>query len=197
MRRDKHVMQINEKNLFKRILKGDSQAVEIVITAWHSPFIGFIAKIVSHEDALDIAQEIYLKLIKRFHRFKNLEHAKRFIYQSGYRKAIDYYRKNKTHNEIHHKIKQNIKEHILNKPNTDNISLINDLKIAIEHLSPEEKSVIALKIDYDYTAREIGAHLGIATGTVLYRLHQAKKKIRNFFDNDRLCFINNTGEVTS
>ena len=197
MRRDKNVMINNEKELFKRILKGDAQAVENVITAWHPSFVGFISKIVSRDDALDIAQEIYLKLIKRFHRFKNLEHAKRFIFKSGYRKAIDYYRKNRTHNEIHHKIKQTIKEEFLDKSNTRKNDLINDLKTAVEHLSPEEKSVIALKLDYDYTAREIGAHLGVATGTVLYRLHQAKKKIRNFFDNDKLRFANETGEVRS
>jgi len=190
-------MQINEKDLFKRILQGDAQAVENVITAWHPSFVGFISKIVSHEDALDIAQEIYLKLIKRIHRFKNLEHAKRFIFKSGYRKAIDYYRKNKKHNEIHQKIKLTIKQNIPHQSKTHHTNLINDLKKAIEHLSPEEKSVITLKIDYDYTAREIGAHLGVATGTVLYRLHQAKKKIRNFFDNDRLCLTNKTGEARS
>lgn len=187
-------MKTNEKDLFNRILCGDTQAVEIFINTWHNSFIGFISKIVCREDAYDIAQEIYLKLLKRFHRFKNLEHAKRFLFKSGYRKALDYYRKSKVHHNAHTKIKQNFEENIKNQPNS---YLINDLKTAIEKLSPKEKSVIILKIDYDFTAKEISAHLGLPTGTVLYRLHQAKKKIKKFFDSDKLCLINKNREVSS
>ena len=169
--------QLSDDALFKRIQHGDSEAVNHILSRWHSQFIGFIAKIVSLEDAQDIAQEAYVKMVQRFYRFSNLNHAKRFMYKMGYRKAIDIVR----HTGRTTAIKQKLATHSVYAPD-EHIGY--DLSHALSVLSVKEQAVVLLKLQQDLSHREIAAHLGIPLGTALYRMHTALRKLRTFFDTD-------------
>ena len=170
--------QQNDNALFKRIQQGDSSAVEEILSRWHGQFVGFLAKIVSLEDAQDTAQEAYVKMIQRFHRFSNLDHAKRFMYKTGYRKAIDVVR----HAGRTVVVKQKLAEQTTSLSDSH---LTHDLYRAVDVLSLKEKAVVMLRLQQDLSHREIAAHLGIPLGTALYRMHNAVRKLRVFFESDK------------
>lgn len=171
----------SDNELFIKIQRGDSSAVEAVITGWHPLFTGFLSKMINPEDARDIAQDSYLAMIRHFHTFNNLTHAKRFLYKAGYRKAIDFLRKTGRHRDsmIH------LKESVVagsnqSDRNSDDIHT-DDLLAAVNALPAKEKAVVLLKISQDLSYHEIASHLGIPIGTALYRMHCAVKRIRKMF----------------
>ncbi|GEM_PF-1314981 len=167
----------NDKILFAKILAGDEEAVESAIRMWHGGFVGFLCSMVNEEDAQDIAQDIYLKFIKNVHKLNNLQHAKRFIYKSGYRKAVDFIRRRNIASKV-------IKDLAENMPVTHGVidKTVNDtLQKGLDTLSAKERAVISLRFDSGMTTRETAQHLGIPQGTVLYRIHSAMGKLRKFF----------------
>ena len=145
-------------------------------------FSGFLARIAGIDDAADIAQEAYLKLFQKFHTFKNVNHARRFMYKTGYNRAIDSYRQKQTHAAAHKEIKRNS----TSSDHRDHHHIKHDLHAAIGNLPAKEKAVIALKVQHDFTAREIASHLGIPIGTVLYRIHKALKRMREFLGSHHI-----------
>lgn len=167
----------HEEQLFQKTRTGDIAAADELIRGWHMPFVGFIARITGAGQAADIAQDTYLALFDRFHTFKNAIHARRFMYKTGYRKAIDAYRAAQRHNRIQSGIKA---AHCCAPRATHSKPLAyHDLHEAISRLPAQQQAVIALKIQHDFTAREIAAHLGIPLGTALYRIHKAITSLRH------------------
>lgn len=173
---------IDDTTLFNLIRQGDVTAADKLVNRWHSMFTGFIARITGIDDAADIVQDTYLTLFKKFHTFKNINHARRFMYKTGYNRAIDLYRKKRTHALAHTEIKRNM----TGSSSGLDSRLLHDLNNAVTILPAKEKAVIALKIQHDFTAREIAVHLGIPTGTVLYRIHNALKTMRHFLSSRQI-----------
>ncbi len=172
---------ITDKQLFKRIRDADSVAVDIFINTLHQPYVGFLSKIINPEDARDVAQETYLKMLKRFHRFSNLNHARRFLYKAGYRKAIDFFRKTKRRNRFIQQVQDKHNPHIIH----DNLAIdTHDLLNAVNTLTVKQKAVVMLRVQQDLSYREIAGRLGIPTGTALYRMHCALRKLREYFDKE-------------
>ena len=173
---------IDDTTLFEQIKCGDATAANQLIQQWHPMFSGFLARIAGIDDAADIAQDTYLKLFQRFHTFKNINHARRFMYKTGYNRAIDSYRKKQTHAAAHKEIKINSTP----TQKTPTHHLRHDLQTAIGTLPAKEQAVISLKVQHDFTAREIAAHLGIPIGTVLYRIHKALRTMRDFLSSHHI-----------
>ncbi len=173
---------IDDTKLFKQIKLGDTTAASQLIEQWHPMFSGFLARIAGIDDAADIAQDAYLKFFEKFHTFKNVSHARRFMYKTGYNRAIDTYRKKQNHASAHKEIKVNATN--INHSSSHHVK--HDLHAAIATLPPKEQAVIALKVQHDFTAREIAAHLGIPTGTVLYRIHKALNRMREFLSSHHI-----------
>lgn len=171
-------MADNDKILFSKILDGDETAVETAIRLWHSGFTGFLSSMVDAQDALDIAQGTYLKFIKNVHKLNNLEHAKRFVYKTGYHMAIDFIRKR----NLGSRIMKNLAEISPAQKPAGRVEIDELLERALNTLSVKEKAALSLRFESGMTAKESARYLGIAQGTVLFRVHTALGKLRNFFE---------------
>ena len=49
---------------------------------------------------------------------------------------------------------------------------------ALERLSPDQRAVVVLRYYADYSEREVAAALNIPSGTVSWRLHNARRQLR-------------------
>lgn len=163
--------QRREQALFRQIQQGDTSAADEVLAEWNGQFVGFLAKMTPFPEAQDIAQESYIVMIQKFHRFSNLEHAKRFLYKVGYRKAIDFIRRAGKKRAV-------IEALSYTEPPAQAIDSTDDLYYAVNQLPPKEKAVVMLRLQQDLSHREIAARLGIPIGTVLYRMHRAVRALR-------------------
>ena len=52
------------------------------------------------------------------------------------------------------------------------------VQIALQHLTPESRSVVVLRMIEGYSVKETSSMLGIAEGTVMSKLNRAMKKMK-------------------
>ena len=125
--------------------------------------------------AEDAVHNAFLKIIphlERFHKF-DCQETKNLIVIFIRSTSIDLYRKRKREFEQIDTLDQDI-------PTEADFSALNvaDILSAIKTLPEIYRDVLLLKVEYEYTDREIAKILGIKTDTVSKRLERARKQLK-------------------
>jgi len=149
----------------------------------HLEFIYRIARRLTrdHHDAEDLVQETYLKAYAAFGRFEmrqfgvrpwllrilnntflNRQQRQQRAPRSADQQALD---------EIH------ADDSDATPPELDFEHLDGEVKAAIESLSPEFRSVLLLWATMEFSYKEIAEILDLPVGTVMSRLHRARKQL--------------------
>ena len=137
--------------------------------------LGFVG---SHDAALDLSQEAFIKAYKNFSKF---DRKKKFF--TWYYKIL----KNLCLNHIRDKKKRK-ENHFIEIENeslyTDNVSekiegaeILSLMERAIEELSFEEREIIVLREFEGYGYKEISELMNIPIGSVMSKLFYARKKL--------------------
>ena len=123
-------------------------------------------------DAEDLVQEASLKLCRRYGRIKN----QALLFTTVRRLYYDQYRRSQV---IEFQSLDSGMEEM--EPGTwpDELTML-DLESALDELQADERELIYLNKVAGYTAQEISEVIEQPRGTVLWRLSQAMKKLRNF-----------------
>lgn len=125
----------------------------------------------SAQDAEDILQETFLKLWK-FRQDINTEgELYPWIKRVALNMSIDYRRKKKREDK---RIEENM-EQPQEKINTNVQEQVTQL--ALDSLDEDKRSVFLLRVIGGYSYQEIAQRLGLSIGTVMSRLHRARKEL--------------------
>jgi RNA polymerase sigma-70 factor (ECF subfamily) len=133
------------------------------------------------QEAEDITQEVFIKLFNILHKFngKNEKQLYSWIKMVSRNMTIDIIRKNKNKSvDINY---ENLPD-LFETPNFDETNdeqnnLDNDIKNAINKLSPKYKKVFELYYLDNYTHEEISNKLNLNVGTSKSNLFKARKKM--------------------
>ncbi len=134
----------------------------------------FILKSMNDADAAqDVVQDVFTKLWEK-HENVNFEKAKSYLFTSGYRTMIDYFRKNKrisNMDEVH----ENSHSHSNQYSDLQEV-----LEEAVNKLPEVQKSVVLLR-DYEgYSYKEIGEVLNINESQVKVYIFRARKFLQKY-----------------
>jgi RNA polymerase sigma-70 factor (ECF subfamily) len=135
------------------------------------------------EDALEIAQETFFRAFRKIHSFRGGSTFYTWVYRIAVNLSIDFRRRQKRSpielTEAIEKIVEQQKESE-NDPYTDlqRNELGGRILTAIDDLTPDHKAVIVLRAVEGLSYREISRILGCSEGTVMSRLHYARKKLQ-------------------
>ena len=125
--------------------------------------------------AEDAVHNAFLKIISNLEKFHRIDcqETKNLIVIFIRSTAIDLYRKRKREFEHTDTLNQDI-------PTEADFSAVNvaDILSAIETLPEIYRDVLLLKVEYEYTDREIAKILGIKTDTVSKRLERARRQLK-------------------
>lgn len=141
------------------------------------------------EDAKDITQEVFIKIYERMDSFKGEAKLSTWIYRITVNTCIDMLRKRKSGTQVtlqegldydsppagdtpvfHHSVSP--------FEATYNAELQVRIKGAFLKLSPEHRSVLVLREIEGLSYQEIADSLACSVGTVMSRLHYARKKMQ-------------------
>ncbi len=135
-------------------------------------------------DADDITQEVFIKIWQKIDQFNFLS-AKAWIYRTTHNLCIDYIRKHKNAGNVFvysDEMVSNLSADEYGRENPDNAAHINlmkdELKVAIQRLPENLRSVLILYEIQNLKYREIEKVLDMPLNTVKVNLMRARKKLR-------------------
>jgi len=138
----------------------------------------YIARTVQdHAAADDIFQESYIKFLQYTPREKHELALKSYLYRIATNVINDHWRKQKrTRKWFASKT-----EEVPASNNTTDIDMRHDLTDALQHLAPQQRSMVWLAYVEDYTHKEIAEMLKVKEHSVKVLLHRAKQKLLEIF----------------
>ncbi len=140
------------------------------------------------EDAEDLVQEAYLRALQSFQRFELGTNFKGWIFKILFNAFVNAYRKRAIQNEApaSHNL-EFLHERMANNPglhrdNPERIAMIRQatvaLQAALDKIPNRFRTVVHLADIEGHTYREIATILGCPIGTVMSRLHRARRSLR-------------------
>ena len=153
------------------------------------------SKISSPEDALDISQEVFIKIWRYIGRYRGDCRFSTWVYKICRNTCLDFLRRSQhyvtermpvftdrdgdeTEAELPDESAASSPERTFEK--NDDIRMVRE---AIDALSPEQREVILLRDIEGYTYDEISEMLSIEIGTVKSRLSRARSNLRSIIEN--------------
>jgi len=130
----------------------------------------------SHDLSLDVLQETFLYLVKKFPRFTLSCQLRSFLYPVVKNLSLTALRKARRHASLEESLESGVAEPSI-EPDIDVAD--DDLAGALAGLSAEHREVLMLRFVEGFGLREIADAMEIPLGTVKSRLHHALNQLRN------------------
>lgn len=181
-------MEKSDSQLIKAFQsEGDLGAAEELLLRYKDKLYSFLFQMLgAQHDAQDALQETMLSVLKNLNGYNEQNQFKAWIFRIARNKAINVMRfRKKT-------VLSDEPEMLENQMNTDSgeetssrISKeekISELNKALQKLPDNEREVVVLRIQGEIPFKEIAEMTGVSINTVLGRMHNAKKRLKQLLE---------------
>jgi len=146
----------------------------------------------NRDDAMDVAQEALLRFFKTLHRFDCRRPVRPWLFQIVRNRVVDLYRRQKVrrHDSLDATDHDGNPYLVLKDTsiNPERDASRSELRVrilaALDELSHIQREILVLRDYQDLSYSEIAETLNIPIGTVMSRLHGARKNLRQKLQND-------------
>ena len=176
-------MNFGEIDLIFRCQQGDQEALKEIFNLYHKKVYRIAYGVVrQREDALDIVQEVFIKLFRSIKNFKGESHFYTYLYRMTMNTAIDYARK------VKKSLAFSLNEEGAFEPSDgvekrpDHVLLDKELeekvKVAMEKLPKDQRVALIFREVEGLSYQEMAEAIGCSIGTVMSRLHYGRKRMQ-------------------
>lgn len=160
---------------------GSRQAYEDLYDAYYQPVFLLAVSITSDASmAEDVAQEVFITVKRQASRFRPESSGRAWIFAIT-RNIARYYARAVRAEEFKMRQSGEAITAEFEKRVLDGIVISE----AMERLNSAEYQTVLLHVFGGFTLREIASHTGTAYGTVLWRYHEARKKLMKYYEGMR------------
>jgi RNA polymerase sigma-70 factor, ECF subfamily len=182
----------SDRELVRACRRGDKEAFRELVERYQRKIVAVALGMVhNREDAIEIAQETFVKAYENLHKFKGESSFYTWLYRIVVNRAIDFQRRERRHPTVWledrafaggtgEPYEETLKEERLTDPYQEaSAHEIGDrVREAIDELTPDHKAVILLREVEGLSYDEISRVMQCSKGTVMSRLHYARKKLQ-------------------
>mgnify|MGYP000892149186 CR=1 FL=1 len=183
-------MSDKEKDLLLKARNGDVKAFETIIEDYQKKVFNIALRMIgNHDDASELAQEVFIRIFKSLKNFKGESSLSTWIYRITTNVCLDELRKRKNKNivSLDEDVKQDdgeIKRQVEDaRPTPDVIAEKNEVrrvvKEAILSLPEDQRTVIILRDIQGFSYDEIAKIMNCPEGTVKSRINRSRQILRD------------------
>ena len=176
-------MDHEETEMISRCQQGDQEALKEIFDKYHKKVYRIAYGVVRHrEEALDIVQEVFIKLFRSIKNFKGKSHFYTYLYRMVMNTAIDHARKtgkqfissldDEGSFEPSDELEKGPERILLQK------ELEERVKGAMEKLPAGQRAALIFRDVEGLSYQEMAEAMGCSIGTVMSRLHYGRKRIQ-------------------
>ena len=170
--------------------EGDGDAAIELLKRYERPLYQFIWQMLQQQqDCEDVMQETFRKALKALPDYREENHFKSWLFRIGRNEAIDIIRRRRR--TIVAEASEEylgVAENIVSLPGPRELieekESVQALMRAIALLPEKEKEVVAMRTQGELPFKEIAKIVGAPIGTVLARMHAAKKKLKSLLNTE-------------
>lgn len=165
----------SDAQLVAALNRGDADAFDVLYFRHRDWVVALAHRFTGSEDlALDVMQETFLYLLRKFPGFRLTANLKTFLYPPVKNLSIAARRK-----AARVQSTEAEQEVIAQTPAPETLAIVNnDLAAALANLSPDHREVLLLRFVDDLPLAEIAEAVDAPLGTVKSRLHNALEALR-------------------
>lgn len=163
---------VDDRAIIERVLKGDSEAFNLLVRQWEKPIYNFILRLSGDRDgAMDLCQESFMKAFRELGTLKDRDRFSAWLYRIAHNTCFSKLRKDqgKTFVEL--------------SPETRATRMPIENRLAVEkalqQLPPDQREVVVLKVFHSLKFEEIAIIQDAPVSTVKSRLYTAFEKLRS------------------
>jgi RNA polymerase sigma-70 factor (ECF subfamily) len=186
---DQHAVSPGDTELVERARQGDREAFRVLVERYQRKVAALaLGMLRNREDALDIVQDTFTKAYQSLDKFKGDSSFYTWIYRIGVNLCIDHQRRearyvqlgNDTDDGADDPVPPSAEDLERDQPFEDarSTELGASLAEAIKELTPEHRAVILLREVDGLSYEEISQALDCPKGTVMSRLHYARRQLQ-------------------
>ena len=176
-------MEREETEIISRCQQGDQEALKEIFDKYHEKVYRIAYGVVrQREEALDVVQDVFIKLFRSIKNFKGRSHFYTYLYRMAMNTAIDHKRK------AGKQFMPSLDEEGSIQPSDDaekgpeRVLLQKELeervKLAMDKLPAEQKAALIFRDVEGLSYQEMAEAMGCSIGTVMSRLHYGRKRMQ-------------------
>jgi RNA polymerase sigma-70 factor, ECF subfamily len=169
-------MSMDENDWIGKVLQGDAAAFENLVSRYQARLVAFLWNLLgSGDDARDAAQDTFVQAYVKLGQFDRSCSFRSWLFAIGYNRGIDLLRKKRSFRLFW---KRQIASG--DPPATAGGSIEDSpfWRPVLRKITPQERSVLALKYNEDCGSEEIASMLGCSESTVRVHLLNARRKLK-------------------
>ncbi len=178
-------MELTDGELVDQARSGDRDALAALTERYQGRLLRVLVGMVRNpEDARDIAQDAFVRAFSNLHGFKGQSSFYTWLYRIAVNLVIDQQRREgrRRNYEFDETVPPD-SPYTVDSTGRDpfervrDAELVRKVKDAIDELTPDHRAVILLREVNGLSYKEISETVGCSMGTVMSRLHYARKKL--------------------
>ena len=173
---------IGDAECVRRVQEGDTNSFEILVRRHEKEVFNLIYRLLgNYDEALEIAQEVFLSAFKSIHQFRGEANFSTWLYRIGLNHAST--RRKSLHSSQQRYVPLDGTEVIADGAldpvkNVEHKEIQQRVQQALDSLDPEDARIILLRDLQDVPYEDVAEILDIPVGTVKSRLHRARQALR-------------------
>lgn len=183
--KSENLSRAQDIELVEAIVSGNEDGFEELVRRYHRPLAVYIYKMIGdYEAALDITQEVFLKVHNSISQYSSAYKFSTWLYRIAHNAAIDYLRRNQNTEKSFDGEESEVG---WIQPKANNLSpeaesevkeWLSEIQTVIRHLPVNYRELIILRHGKDLSYEEIVEITGLPLGTVKNRLFRAREMLR-------------------
>lgn len=170
----------SDKDLVQDFIAGDQAAFDALVRRHQDRIYRLAcAKLYSREDAVDVAQEVFLRAYNGLPRFRFQAEPFTWLYRTLENTCNEYNRRVMRHNKIASSLEQDVTGNYDDNTGEGNIYM-QQINALVRQLPKRQQDVVLLRIFEGMSVEETAVALKCRAGTVKAHLHKAINNLREY-----------------